>query len=64
MDGTTANEEIPVEEVPSRLHIRISSYGEREFPWPASTNELGKTASKADVWYEPALEQTIWVEEG
>lgn len=64
MDGTTADENVPVEEIPSRIHLEIDSSAERTLPWPASTNELGSIASKADIWYEPTLEQDVFVQEG
>lgn len=64
MAGTTADENVPVEEIPSRINLKIDSSTERTFPWPASTNELGNIASKADIWYEPTLEQDVFIQEG
>ncbi len=64
MDGETANENVSIEDTPSRIYIKIDSAEEREFPWPASTNELGTTAAKADIWYEPTLEQDVLIQEG
>lgn len=64
MDAETANESVPVEDTPSRIYLKIDSSDERAFPWPASTSELGKSASKADIWYEPTLEQTVLIQEG
>lgn len=64
LEGETANENVPVEDTPSRIYLKIDSSDEQEFPWPASTSELGKIASKADIWYEPTLEQDILIQEG
>ncbi|MFD1565265.1 hypothetical protein ACFR99_17145 [Haloarchaeobius amylolyticus] len=64
MEGETANENVPVEDTPSRIYLKIDSAEERRFPWPASTSELGKIALKADIWYEPTLQQDILIQEG
>jgi hypothetical protein len=63
MGAETANEDIPVEETPSRIHLKVDSSDWMPFPWPASTFEPGDIASKADVWYEPSLEQRVLVQE-
>ncbi|WP_147441189.1 hypothetical protein [Halorubrum sp. Atlit-26R] len=63
MDAETANENVPVEDTPSRIYLEIDSSEEMSFPWPASNSELGSIASKADVWYEPSLEQEILIQE-
>lgn len=64
MDAETANENVPVEDTPSRIYLEIDSSEEMSFPWPASSSELGSIASKADIWYEPSLEQDILIHEG
>ena len=64
MDAKTANENVPVEDTPSRIYLGIDSTEELSFPWPASDSELGSIASKADIWYEPTLEQDILIQEG
>lgn len=61
LDAETANEEISIDDTPSRIFIEIDSDEEREFPWPASTSELGNTAQKADIWYEPTLNQDVLI---
>lgn len=64
MDAETANENVPVEDTPSRIYLEVDSSEEMSFPWPASNSELGSIASKADIWYEPSLEQDILIQEG
>ena len=64
MGAETANEDIPVEETPSRIYLKVDSSDWMPFPWPASTFEPGDIASKADVRYEPSLEQRVLVQEG
>ena len=59
LDAGSANEEIQIGETPSRIFLQVDSTDEREFPWPASTAELGNTAQIADIWYEPTLSQDI-----
>lgn len=64
MNAETANENVPVADIPSRISVEIDSLGELSYPWPASNNDLGRIASRADIWYEPALEQDIRIEAG
>lgn len=64
MDSWTGNENVPVEQTPSRIYLEIDSSDEQTFSWPASTSELGNIATKADIWYEPTLEQNILIQEG
>ena len=64
MGGETANENVPVEEPPSSISLTIDSSDEHMFPWPASTNNPGTIARKADIWYEPTLEPEILIREG
>ena len=64
MDAETANENVPVDDTPSRIYLEIDSAEELSFPWPASNSELGSIASKADIWYEPSLAQEILIQEG
>ncbi len=63
MDAETANENVPVEDTLSRIYLEIDSSEEMSFPWPASNSELGSITSKADIWYEPSLEQEILIQE-
>jgi hypothetical protein len=63
MGAETANEDIPVEKTPSRIYLKVDSSDWMPFPWPASTFEPGSIASKADIWYEPSLEQRVLVQE-
>lgn len=42
MDAETANENVPVEDTPSRIYLEIDSSEELSFPWPASNSELGR----------------------
>ena len=63
MGAETANEDIPVEETPSRIYLKVDSSDWMPFPWPASTNELGSIAPKADIWYEPSREYRVLVQE-
>ena len=62
MDAETANENVPVEDTPSRIYLEVDSSEEMSFPWPASNSELGRIALKADIWYEPSLEQEILIQ--
>jgi len=64
MGAETGNEDVPVEETPARIYLKIDSSDWMPFPWPASTDELGSIAPKADIWYEPSLEQRVLVQEG
>lgn len=64
MDAETANERVSVEDTPSRIFLEIDSSGERSFPWPASTSQLGEAARQADIWYEPDRDQEILIQEG
>lgn len=64
MDGGTANENIPIEDVPSHAFIKIDSADELEVPWPASHSELGKIASRAEIYYEPTMHQELFVLSG
>jgi hypothetical protein len=64
MDSKTASEEIPLDNIPSRIFLKIDSADEREFPWPASTDELGDIAQQADIWYDPSLAQDVLIYEG
>ncbi|NUE02274.1 hypothetical protein HUB97_07195 [Halorubraceae archaeon YAN] len=64
LDAGTATENVPVEDTPSRIYLEIDSSGELSFPWSASNSELGSIASKADIWYEPSLQQNILIQEG
>ena len=63
MGAETANEDIPVEETPSRIYLKVDSSDWMPFPWPASTYEPGSIASKADIWYEPSREYRVLVQE-
>jgi len=62
MDAETANESVPVGDTPSRIYLEIDSSEEMSFPWPASNSELGRIALKAEIWYEPSLEQEILIQ--
>jgi len=63
MGAETANEDVPVEETPSRIYLKVDSSDWMPFPWPASTYEPGSIASKADIWYEPSREYRVLVQE-
>lgn len=61
LDPETATEDIPIDEIPSSIFVRIDSADEREFPWPASHSELGTIALRAEIYYEPLLDQELRV---
>ena len=63
MGAETANEDVPVEETPSRIYLKVDSSDWMPYPWPASTYEPGSVASKADIWYEPSREYRVLVQE-
>lgn len=61
LDAETGGEEVPIDEIPARIFVRIDSNEEREFPWPASTSDLGNAAQRADIWYEPVVFDQIMI---
>ena len=63
MGAETANEDVPVEETPSRIYLKVDSSDWMPFAWPASTFEPGNIATKADIWYEPSREYRVLVQE-
>lgn len=62
LDAETATEEVRIDETPAVIHVKVDSSDEREFPWPASRSEPGRAARKANVFYEPSLQQEVIVE--
>jgi len=64
IDSGTAHEEISLDQTPSHIYLNIDSAGEQEFPWPASTSDLGNIAHKAQVWYARAPNQDVYIYEG
>jgi|AntDeeMinimDraft_4_1070355.scaffolds.fasta_scaffold01169_11 hypothetical protein len=63
IDSGMAHEEISLDQTPSRIFLDIDSTGEQEFPWPASTSDLGNIAHKTEIWYAPTPNQDIFIYE-
>ncbi|PSP36365.1 hypothetical protein BRC63_08790 [Halobacteriales archaeon QH_10_70_21] len=63
MGAETANEDVPVEETPSRIYLKVDSSDWMPYPWPASTYEPGSIASKAEISYRPSREYRVFVQE-
>ena len=63
MGAETANEDVPVEETPSQIRLKVDSSDWMPYPWPASTYEPGSIASKAEISYRPSREYRVFVQE-
>lgn len=61
LGGETAEEDVPIENVPSHMFLTIDSSDEFEFAWPASHSELGQATLRANIYYEPTQPQEILI---
>lgn len=61
LDSETGDENIPIDDTPVTIALTVDASIEREFSWPASSSEPGTAAHVAELWYDPARDQEIYL---